>query len=148
MSITIKEIDEFYISEQRFRWLKDDEIDRYIGFGTDLEKGKTYSIDSSRERHFEIYFEDSLAGDIRFLYNSEEDKKEKRAEFIIIIGKRNRGLGSLALPIIIEKVKTYYDSIYCYIHKSNFRSVKLMKKSGFFVSDIEGNELLLELDLN
>ena len=147
MSISIKEVSEFYISEQRYRWLKDDEIDRYIGFAEDLEQGRTYLLDPEKERHFEIYFEDSLAGDIRFLYNSQQDKREKRAEFIIIIGKRNRGLGSLALPLIIEEVKAYYRSVYCYIHKSNFRSVKLMKKSGFFVTDIEGSELLLELEL-
>ena len=148
MSIHIKEVDQFYISDQRYSWLKDDEIDRYIGFGDDLKPGKTYKLNSKKERHFEIYFEDSLAGDIRFLYNSDQDKREKRAEFIIIIGKRNRGLGSLALPIIINEVKNYYSCIYCYIHKSNFRSVKLMKKNGFIVSDIEGSELLLELELN
>ncbi|MCB0279445.1 MAG: GNAT family N-acetyltransferase [Calditrichaeota bacterium] len=148
MNIEIKEVSEFHITEQRYRWLKDEEVDRYIGFAEELEPNVTYQLKPDNERHFEIYFENSLAGDIRFLYNSEDDKIAKRAEFIIIIGKRNRGLGSLALPLVIEKVKTYYTSIYCYIHKSNFRSLKLMKKNGFYVSDIEGAELLLELDLN
>lgn len=148
MTIQVKEIQNFEINEARYRWLTDDDIDRYIGFGTDIEIGKIYKIDNEKERHFEIYADDELIGDIRFIYSNDQDKAQHRAEFIIIIGKRNKGMGSLVFPSIIKAVKPFYKSIYCYVHKSNIRSVKLMKKNGFYVDEIRGSELLLVLDLD
>jgi RimJ/RimL family protein N-acetyltransferase len=147
MKIEVRETKQFYINEARFRWLTDDDIDQYIGFGTNIELGKTYDLDSEKERHFELYEDEELIGDVRFIYSDVDDKAQRKAEFIIIIGKRNKGLGSIVFPYIIETVKELYDSIYCYVHKSNIRSVKLMKKNGFYVDEIKGSELLLVLDL-
>ena len=147
MKIEVKETKQFYINEARFRWLTDDDIDRYIGFGTDIKVGKTYHLNSEKERHFEIYADDELVGDIRFIYTDPDDKANRRSEFIIIIGKRNKGIGSIVFPYIIDTIKDIYDAIYCYVHKSNIRSVKLMKKNGFYVDEIKGSELLLVLDI-
>lgn len=146
--LRVQEIDTYTITENRYRWLNDSDIDRYIGFSNSIELNDTQKLDKNKERHFEILEDDELVGDIRFIYNNEEDIRLKRAEFIIIIGKRNAGIGSKAFPLIIEAIRNIFDSIYCYIHKSNFRSLKLMKKNGFHVEDIKDSELLLLLDLN
>jgi RimJ/RimL family protein N-acetyltransferase len=147
MSVTVKEVDKFIINEKRYRWLTDPDIDRYIGFSEDPVLGDVQKIDKNVERHFELYKNDEHIGDIRFKYADENDKKLKRAEFYIIVGVRNSGVGSLVFPVLINHVRSIYNQIYCTVHKSNFRSVKLMKKNGFYVDDIIGNELLFRLDL-
>lgn len=146
--IRVQETDIYEINEARYRWLNDSDIDRYIGFSDEVKLNDSQKIDKENERHFEIFDDDELVGDIRFIYNSDDDKQMRRAEFIIIIGKRNAGIGSKSFPVIMNAVKSIFNSIYCYIHKSNFRSVKLMKKNGFYVEDIKGSELLLVKDLD
>jgi RimJ/RimL family protein N-acetyltransferase len=146
--ITVNEVFTFDVTEDRFRWYSTDDIDRYIGFSEHLKIGESHPLNAEKERHFECYFENEHVADFRCIQNNDEDKQNKRAEFIIIVGKRNMGVGSKSLPKLIEAVKTYYDSIYCYIHKSNIRSMKLMKKNGFYVDEIKGSEILLVLDLD
>jgi len=146
--ITVKEVFQFNVTHDRFRWYTDEDIDRYIGFGENLVVGDIHKLDKTKERHFECYLEDEHVADFRCIQQNDTDKALKRAEFIIIVGRRNAGIGSKVLPLLIESVKSYYESIYCYIHKSNIRSVKLMKKNGFYVEEIRGSELLLVLDLD
>lgn len=147
MSVEIKEIKEFEITETRFRWLNDDDIERYIGFSDGIHIGDVQKIDSKNERHFEIYNNNEHVGDIRFKYNSESDRKNKSAEFFIIIGVRNAGMGSRVFPKAISAASNYFKQIYCFVHKSNIRSAKLMKKNGFYVDELTKNDILFKLDL-
>jgi RimJ/RimL family protein N-acetyltransferase len=146
--IEIKEVKEFKVTKDRVRWYSDEDIERYIGFSDKMKFGEIHPLDPEKERHFEIFFDGDHVGDVRMIVQNENDQKLKRAELIIIVGRRNAGIGSKSFPFLVKKLKNYYDSIYCYIHKSNFRSVKLMKKNGFYVEEMKENELLLVLDFD
>lgn len=147
MNIDVREVSEFVITEDRYRWFRDEDIDRYIGFSEDFKIGDVQTLNPAMEHHFEVYLDDRHVGDFRCQFNSDEDKKLQRAEFFIIVGVRNAGVGSQVFPALIEASKKYYKQLYCTVHKSNFRSVKLMKKNGFYVDDMDNAELLLKLDL-
>lgn len=146
--IDVREVDVFHIDEKRHRWYTDQDIDRYIGFNGDLKVGDNQPINTEVERHFELHLDGEHVGDVRTKFNSEEDKQNKAAEFFIIVGVRNAGVGSKAFPKFIEYSKKYYSQLYCTVHKSNVRSAKLMKKVGFYVDAIKGNELVFRLDLD
>jgi RimJ/RimL family protein N-acetyltransferase len=140
--IRLKKIDKFIITEDRHRWMTDEDIDRYIGFTDNLAIGTEYILNHEKEMHFEIYDSSQLVGDVRFILDR-ENTALRRAEMIIIIGKRNLGYGTKAFPLILETCKKYFDELFCIIHKSNFRSLKLFKNNGFIVEDIHDSELYL-----
>jgi len=66
----------------------------------------------------------------------------------MIIGERNNGIGTTALKMLLEKIKSSYNCVYCQILRSNVASLKILKNNGFQIEGIEGDELTLTKNLN
>ena len=66
----------------------------------------------------------------------------------MVIGNRNNGIGTNALHMLLERVKDTYNSVYCYILKSNIASLKMLKRNGFQINKIDGDNLLLTKTLH
>ena len=141
--ISINEVDNFLINNDRFRWYTSDDISRFIGFSDTFKEGESFSVNTPLERLLEIRLNGEHVGDVRLISKSEDELLGKTAEFFIIFGKRNAGVGSIVLPKVMEYLSHLYVSLYCTVHTSNLRSLKLLKKNGFYVEELKTPELLL-----
>ena len=99
-------------------------------------------------KFYEIYETDNHVGDIKIFYETEEDIFKKRAQILMVIGDRNKGIGTQALSILLEKLKNNYFSVYCNILRSNIASLKILKRNGFLIEKIEGDTLVLSRQLS
>ena len=61
----------------------------------------------------------------------------------MIVGDRNRGIGTRAIRELLYHLKTSYRSVYCTILRSNIASLKILKKNNFLIEEIEGRQLRL-----
>jgi len=100
------------------------------------------------QKFYEIYESDHLVGDIKIFYETEEDVMQKRGQLLMVVGDRNKGIGTNALNLLLDRIKTSYDSVYCHIMRSNVASLKMLKRNGFQIERLEGDMLRLSKSLN
>jgi RimJ/RimL family protein N-acetyltransferase len=148
MNLNIKETDHLNLTGQREEWREDPIIKNYIYF----QESNPVTMDSQAltnfQRFYEIYERDQLVGDIKIFYETEEDIMQKRGQLLMVIGNKSNGIGTRALHMLLDMVKNTYDSIYCHILRSNIASLKMLKRNGFQIEKIEGDDLLLSKSLN
>lgn len=148
MIIDIKETDQLSLNQQREEWLADPNVNNYIYFQESSPAPSDNHSLTNFQRYYEIYDRDQLVGDIKIFYENEEDIVHKRGQILMVIGNRNNGIGTNALQMLLERVKDSYNSVYCYILRSNIASLKMLKRNGFEIDKIDGDNLLLSKDLN
>lgn len=149
MELKIKETESIGFTTERKTWTRDPEVERYIYFEESTkENPQDESALANFFRYFEVYDRNNLVGDIKLFYENEEDILKKRAQILMVIGKRNKGIGTHALNLLLEKLKPQYNSVYCHIMRSNIASLKILKRNGFQVDGIDGEKILLSKILN
>ena len=148
MDLGLKETEQISLTSQREEWTKDPEIKKYIYFQEIQPEKKDSNALTDFQRYYEVYDHDKLVGDIKIFYENETDILLKRGQLLMIIGKRNNGIGTSALKMLLDKIKDSYNSVYCQIRRTNIASLKMLKNNGFQIEEIEGEELTLAKYLN
>ena len=141
MEVHIKKIKEFVKNKTRERWLLDPIISRFIYHHPDKKPLDFYK--PSFIHNFEIYLGKKLIGDIK-VFGDDNDFRKKVAQILIVLGEnRGEGFGTKALNLLLEKLKNMFNAVYCNVNRYNIASLKMLRKNGFFIKDLKGNEFVL-----
>jgi len=141
MEVHLKQIQEFVKNKTREKWSLDPIVKKFIH--NDNDKNVTDSWKPAFIHNFEIYLGKKLIGDIKVFGNS-KDTKKKVAQILIVLGdNRGEGVGTKALHILLGKLKNMFTAVYCNVNRYNIASLKMLRKNGFFIKDLKGNEFVL-----
>ena len=141
MEVRLKQIQEFVKNKTREKWLLDPIIRKFVD--TDSDKKAPDSWKPAFIQNFEIYLGKKLIGDIKVFGNA-GDTKKRVAQILIVLGdNRGEGVGSKALSLLLEKLKKMFSVVYCNVNRYNIASLKMLRKNGFFIKDLKGNEFVL-----
>jgi len=142
MEVYLKQIQNFVINKTREKWILDPLIRRFVDFKPD------FSMDDLFEKpafcqNFEIYLDSDLIGDIK-VFGDKKDLKKKAAQILIVLGEaRGKGIGTQALNLLLEKINKMYNAVYCNVNRYNIASIKMLRKNGFSIKNLKGNEVIL-----
>lgn len=148
MNLNIKEADQLDLNRQREEWYADPVVQNFIYFQESNQVTEDKQSLTNFQKLYEIYEKDKLVGDIKIFYENEEDILEKRGQLLMVVGNRNNGIGTNALNLLLNKIKGNYNSVYCNILRSNIASLKMLKKNGFNIDRMDGDNLRLSKSLN
>lgn len=141
MEVRLKQIQEFVKNKTREKWLLDPIIRKF--FDNDSDKKVIDSWKPAFIQNFEIYLDKKLIGDIKVFGNT-KDIKKRAAQILMVLGdERGHGIGSKALGMLLEKLKDMFSTVYCTVNRYNIASLKMLRKNGFFIKDLKGNEFVL-----
>ena len=143
MTLHLKEAKSIQVTSERKSWVKDPQVNKYLVLRDKPYTTQRHDYLTNFEKYYEIYELGKHVGDIKIFYETEEDIFQKRAQIIMVIGNRNRGIGSHALNLLLSKVKDEYRSLYCFIDRSNIASLKILKRNGFLVERFEKDKVRL-----
>jgi RimJ/RimL family protein N-acetyltransferase len=143
MTLHLKEAKSIQATAERKSWVKDPQINRYLILRDKPNNNLHHDYLTNFEKYYEIYDLGRHVGDIKIFYETEEDIFKKRAQIIMVIGNRNRGIGSSAMNLLLNKVKDKYKSVYCIIDRSNIASLKILKRNGFQIERFEKDKVRL-----
>lgn len=141
--VHLKETKKIIFSSERSTWIDDPQVSNYIYF-SESEPDEPLT---AFKRYYEIYEDNRLVGDIKVFYDSEQDIMQQRGQILMVVGERNRGIGTAALSLLLEKMRGNYKSAYCEILRTNVASLKILKRNGFAIDRIDGQNLILSHDL-
>jgi predicted acetyltransferase len=147
MQLALIEQQKIEPTSTRRKWVEDPAISAYISFDDTISLRDGANTLSGFQKYFEIYDADRHVGDIKVFYETEEDIFEKRAQLLMIVGERNKGIGKSALKILLGKLRESYNSVYCIIQRSNIASLKMLKFNGFEIENIEDQNIRLRRSL-
>lgn len=147
MFLHLKEAKSIQETAERKSWVKDPEINKYLVLRDKPNANPANDYLTNFEKYYEIYELGKHVGDIKIFYETEEDIFQKRAQIIMVIGNRNRGIGSNAMNLLLHKVKDEYKSVYCIIDRSNIPSLKILKRNGFQIERFEKDRVRLSFSL-
>lgn len=147
MLLNLKEAKSIKATSERKSWVSDPQINKYLILRDKHDTDPPIDYLTNFEKYYEIYELGKHVGDIKIFYETEEDILQKRAQIIMVIGNRNRGIGSNALNLLLQKVKDYYKSVYCIIDRSNIASLKILKRNGFQIERFEKDKVRLSFPL-
>jgi RimJ/RimL family protein N-acetyltransferase len=148
MLINLKEAGSIQVTPERKSWVRDSQISKYLILRDKPKTDPKKDFLTNFEKFYEVYELDKHVGDIKVFYETEEDIFKHRAQIIMVIGKRNNGIGSNALKLLLEKVKDEYQSLYCLIDRSNIASLKILKRNGFQIDKFERDKVRLSHQLS
>lgn len=141
MEVRLKKIKEFVKNNTREKWLVDPFISRFIHH--DADKKQPDSNKPSFMHNFEIYLGKKLIGDIK-VFGDEKDTRMGMARILIVLGeKRGEGIGTTAINLLLEQLKKMFSAVYCNVNRYNLASLKMLRKNGFFIQDLKGNDFIL-----
>jgi RimJ/RimL family protein N-acetyltransferase len=143
MELDLKETKSIETTDLRQHWVDDPNVSNYIYFEQGQAPEETDNHLTSFTRYYEIFESGRHVGDIKVFYETEQDIMEKRAQILMIVGERGRGIGTRAIRELIENMRKSYRSVYCTILRSNIASLKILKRNDFQVEEISGDELRL-----
>jgi len=143
MLLDLKEASNIQVTSERKSWIKDPKINRYLVLRDKPPRNNKKAHLTNFEKYYEIYEVDRHVGDIKVFYETEEDILKERAQILMVVGKRNHGIGTNALHLLLDRVKGKYKSVYCIIDRSNIASLKMLKRNGFEVDKLERNKVIL-----
>jgi RimJ/RimL family protein N-acetyltransferase len=143
MLLDLKEASAIRVTSERKSWIKDPKISRYVVLRDKPPRNNKKSNLTNFEKYYEIYEVEKHVGDIKVFYETEEDILKERAQVLMVVGKRNHGIGTNALNLLLDKVKEKYKSLYCVIDRSNIASLKMLKRNGFEIERLERNKVRL-----
>jgi RimJ/RimL family protein N-acetyltransferase len=141
MEVRLKQIQEFVKNKTREKWLHDPGIKKFIY--ADPSKNDVESRKPEFIHNFEIYLGKKLIGDIK-VFGDDSDFKKKVAQILIVMGdNRGEGIGTKAINMLLEKLKDMFSAVYCNVNRYNIASLKMLRKNGFFIKDLKGNQFIL-----
>ena len=145
MILELKEKDQIQTNEERESWLSDPLVQQYVELRDvgSVRNDEDNGLLTNFNRYYEIYNNDHHVGDIKVFYETEDDIFYKRAQILMVVGDRNKGIGTEALNILMDKMKDIYQSAYCVIQKSNIASLKILKRNNFHVDKMDGQTIQL-----
>jgi RimJ/RimL family protein N-acetyltransferase len=142
MDVYLKQIQEFVKNKSREKWLNDPLVKKFLAFGANFPSSLKFDKPAFAQ-NFEIYLDKKLIGDIKVFGNMKDIKKHV-AQLLIVLGEsRGKGIGSKAIELLMEKLKGMYDAVYCNVNRYNIASIKMLRKNGFRIKKIIGNEVVL-----
>jgi len=141
MEIVLKPADHIELTPTRESWLADPEVNEYVYIRDKHHREYDTNSLTNFDRFYEIFEKEKHVGDIKVFYETEADIFEKRAQLLIVVGERNRDIGTNAVNLLIHKIGNDYESFYCKILRSNIASLKILKKNGFILDNIDGDIL-------
>jgi len=62
---------------------------------------------------------------------------------MVLGDNRGEGVGTKALNLLLDKMKNMFTAVYCTVNRYNIASLKMLRKNGFFIKDLKGNEFVL-----
>jgi len=142
MDVRIEQIQEFVKNKTREKWLSDPLIKKFLSFGSNFP-AKPIFEKPAFVQNFEIYLDTKLIGDIK-VFGNKKDIKKHVAQVLMVLGEsRGKGIGTQALEILLEKLRGMYDAVYCNVNRYNIASIKMLRKNGFRIKKLIGNEVIL-----
>jgi RimJ/RimL family protein N-acetyltransferase len=147
MEIVLKPTDQIELTPTRESWLADPEINEYVCIRDKHPREYDTNSLTNFDRFYEIFEKEKHVGDIKVFYETEADIFEKRGQILIVVGERNRDIGTNALNLLIHKIGEDYESLYCKILRSNIASLKILKKNGFILDNMDGDILTFSRQL-
>lgn len=148
MLINLKEAGSIQVTPERKSWIQDSQISKYLVLRDKPKTDPKKDFLTNFEKFYEVYELDKHVGDIKVFYETEEDIFKQRAQIIMVIGKRNNGIGSNALKLLLKRLKDEYQSLYCLIDRSNIASLKILKRNGFQIDKFERDKVRLSHQLS
>ncbi len=145
MILHLKEKIKIQPNEERESWLNDPLVQQFVELRDVGSIGEDESIGSLTHfnRYYEIYNNDRHVGDIKVFYENEDDIFHRRAQILMVVGERNKGIGTEALKLLMDKMKDTYNSAYCVIQRTNVASLKILKRNNFQVEKMDNDTILL-----
>ena len=143
MTIQIKEARYINSSTDRLRWVRDPEVQSYVTLHDAGNSDRNTNTLPNFQRYYEIFYHDKHVGDIKVYYDCEADIFDQRAQILMVVGERNQGIGTEALRLLIQEIKDYYRGIYCIIHRTNVASLKILKRNGFSIEQMDEDTIRL-----
>jgi RimJ/RimL family protein N-acetyltransferase len=141
MEVHLKHIQEFVKNKTREKWSLDPFIKRFVHSNPDKDSADTWK--PAFIHNFEIYWGKKLIGDIK-VFGNEGDIKKKVAQILIVLGEnRGEGIGTKAINLLLEKLQNMFSAVYCNVNRYNIASLKMLRKNGFFIKDLKGNDFIL-----
>lgn len=141
MEVRLKQIQEFVKNKTREKWLLDPIVRKFIH--SDPSKNAADSWKPEFIHNFEIYLGKKLIGDIK-VFGDDSDIRKKVARILIVLGdNRGEGVGTKAINLLLDKLKDMFSAVYCNVNRYNIASLKMLRKNGFFIKDLKGNEFIL-----
>ena len=141
MEVHLRKIKEFVKNNSREKWLIDPIVKRFIH--SNPGKNVEGSWKPAFIHNFEIYIGRKLVGDIK-VFGSDSDIKKRVAQILIVLGEnRGEGVGTKAINLLLGKLQNMYTAVYCNVNRYNVASLKMLRKNGFFIKDLRGNEFIL-----
>jgi RimJ/RimL family protein N-acetyltransferase len=147
MLLDLREAASIQATAQRKSWVKDPQVNQYLVLRDKPPRKKRNPNLTNFEKFYEIYELEKHVGDIKVFYETEEDILNKRAQILMVVGKRNHGIGTKALNILLDRMKEKYNSVYCVINRSNIASLKMLKRTGFEIEKLDRNKVILSRPL-
>jgi RimJ/RimL family protein N-acetyltransferase len=142
MDVYLKQIQDFVRNKTRDKWLADPLIKKFLSFGSAFQS-KTFFEKPAFVQNFEIYLDKNLIGDIK-VFGTKTDIKKHIAQLLMVLGEsRDKGVGTKALELLLDKLKGMYDSVYCNVNRYNIASIKMLRKNGFRIKRFIGNDVVL-----
>jgi predicted acetyltransferase len=117
MLLDLREAASIQATAQRKSWVKDPQVNQYLVLRDKPPRKKRNPNLTNFEKFYEIYELEKHVGDIKVFYETEEDILNKRAQILMVVGKRNHGIGTKALNILLDRMKEKYNSVYCVINQ-------------------------------
>ncbi|MGD9900083.1 MAG: GNAT family N-acetyltransferase [Calditrichaceae bacterium] len=140
MDIKLIELDQIDFNAVRKKWLDDPQIKKFISYHDQVKNDPVKPV---YKKYFEIYNEDKLVGDIK-VFTEEKDQDRKQAQILMVVGEnRSKGIGTLALSMLLNKLRGVFDSVYCHVNRYNIPSIKMLKNCGFLIDDFTENDVIL-----
>lgn len=141
MEVRLKRIKQFVKNTTREKWLLDPIVKKFLHYNDENEQSSSWK--PAFIHNFEIYTGRKLIGDIK-VFGTNNDLKKKVAQILIVIGEnRGEGVGTKAINLLLGKLKNMFNVVYCTVNRYNIASLKMLRKNGFFIKDLKGNEFIL-----
>ena len=138
--IELKKFNTSNITKKYMSWLKDKEIIKFTRINPknkyiDIVKYVKRHQNNKNEKLLRIIFKKKHIGNLRIHFIN-----QIKATLAILIGEKNyhsKGIGTKSIKLAIKYIKkNKIKKIYAYVHKENLHSLRLFKKSGFKIKEI------------
>ena len=141
MEVRLKRIKQFVKNTTREKWLLDPIVKKFLHHDNENEESSSWK--PAFIHNFEIYTGRKLIGDIK-VFGNDGDFKNRVAQILIVVGEnRGEGVGTKAINLLLGKLKDMFNAVYCNVNRYNIASLKMLRKNGFFIKDLKGNEFVL-----
>ncbi|NOG47313.1 MAG: GNAT family N-acetyltransferase [Calditrichaeota bacterium] len=129
-------------NQTREKWLNDPLVKKFLSFGSSFSSSPLFEKPAFVQ-NFEIYLDKKLIGDIK-VFGNNKDIKKHIAQVLMVLGEsRGKGVGTKALELLLDSIKGMYDAVYCNVNRYNIASIKMLRKNGFRIKRLVGNEVVL-----